>query len=172
MTRIENSRLRNPSLWTALSIVAVTIVLMFLVYFRVLRLHFLVGEFYLHHWFSWAGVLFIALFTPLYHVLKQRYLSKTNILITIHVFGSLISVMLISLHFMQQISRPPQSYPELGTGIFILYPSIVLLALTGFFLRFQAAKQWRKQWRFIHTAVAVTFYFTIVLHVLHGLEII
>ena len=168
---MEKSRLRNPSLWIALSIVIVTIILMAFVYFRVFRLHILIGEFNLHHWFSWTGTLFIAFFTPAYYLLKRHYPTKIKALLAAHVFGSLIAVMFVSIHFIQEIIRPPQAFPNLGTGI-VLYPAMILLVLTGFFLRFHAARSLTRQWRFVHTSVAVTFYLIILVHVLHGLEII
>ena len=169
---MEKSRLRNPSLWIALSIVILTIILMVFVYYRVFRLHILIGEFNLHHWFSWTGVLFVAFFTPAYYLLKRRYPAKIKALLATHVFGGLISVMFVSIHFIQEMSRPPQSFPELGTGLIVLYPAMILLTTTGFFLRFGAARNLTRQLRFIHASVAVTFYFTILVHVLHGLEII
>ena len=168
---MERSRSRNVSLLVALLIVTVTIFFMVAVYTRFLRLHILVGEFNIHHWFSWTGTLFIAFFTPAYYLLKRRYPQKTRTLLQAHVFGSLLSVMFVSIHFIQEISRPPQAFPQLGTGI-VLYPAMVLLTLTGFFLRFHAAKNLTRQWRFIHTSVAVSFYLIILVHVLHGLEII
>ena len=168
---MEKSRLRNASLWLALLIVAVTVILMVAVYFRVFRLHVLIGEFNIHHWFSWTGTLFIAFFTPAYYLLKRRYPQKIRTLLQAHVFGNLLSVMFVSIHFMQEISRPPQAFPQLGTGM-VLYPAMILLTLTGFFLRFHAAKNLTRQWRFIHTSVAVSFYLIILVHVLHGLEII
>src|SRR3989337_4014067 len=137
--RLEKSRLKNVSLWIALLIVVVTIILMAFVYFRVVRLHILIGEFNIHHWFSWTGTLFIAFFTPVYYLLKRRYPQKIRTLLQAHVFGSLLSVMFVSIHFIQEMSRPAQAFPQLGTGI-VLYPAMVLLALTGFFLRFQAAR--------------------------------
>ena len=168
---MERSRSRNVSLLVALLIVTVTIFFMVAVYTRFLRLHILVGEFNIHHWFSWTGTLFIAFFTPAYYLLKRRYPQKTRTLLQAHVFSNLLSVMFVSIHFIQEISRPPQAFPQLGTGI-VLYPAMVLLTLTGFFLRFHAAKNLTRQWRFIHTSVAVSFYLIILVHVLHGLEII
>ena len=168
---MEKSRLRNASLWLALLIVAVAVILMIAVYFRLFRLHVLIGEFNIHHWFSWTGTLFIAFFTPAYYFLKRRYPQEFRTLLIAHVFGNLLSVMFVSIHFIQEISRPPQSFPELGTGI-VLYPAMILLTLTGFLLRFHAAKNLTRYWRFIHTSVAVSFYLIILVHVLHGLEII
>jgi hypothetical protein len=171
LMRLENSRLRTVSFWLALLIVGVTIILMVAVYFRVLQLHVLVEGYNIHHWLSWIGTFFIAFFTPAYYIAKRRYPQRYQTLLKAHVFGNLISVMFVSIHFTQQISRPPQSYPELGTGI-VLYTAMILLILTGFFLRFQAVKNLTRNWRFIHTSVAVTFYLIILVHVLHGLGFI
>ncbi|HLE75702.1 MAG TPA: hypothetical protein VI864_06635 [Candidatus Bathyarchaeia archaeon] len=169
--KLEKSRFKNASLWLALSIVAVTVILMIAVYFRFLRLHIALSEFDIHHWLSWTGTLFIAFFTPAYYFLKRRYPQKFRTLLKAHVFGNLLSVMFVSIHLTQQISRPPQAYPQLGTGI-VLYAAMILLTLTGFFLRFQAARNLTRRLRFLHTSVAVSFYLIIVVHVLHGLEII
>ena len=166
---MEKSRLRNASLLLALLIVVVTLILMVAVYFRFFRLHVLIGEFNIHHWFSWTGTLFIAFFTPAFYFLKRRYPQKFRTLLQAHVFGSLLAVMFVSIHFIQEISRP--TLPSLGTGV-VLYPAMILWTLTGFFLRFHAAKNLTRQLRFIHTSVAVSFYLIILVHVLHGLEII
>ena len=151
----------------ALLIVIVTAILMVAVYTRFLQLHILIEDFYIHHWLSWAGTLFIAFFTPAYYVLKRRAPAKIKTLLKIHVFGNLIAVMFVSIHFTQQISRPPQAFPQLGTGI-VLYAAMVLLVLTGFLLRFKPVRYSR----FLHTSVAVSFYLIIAVHVLHGIGII
>ena len=168
---MEKSRLRNASLWIALLIVVVTIILMGMVYFRFLRLHILIGEFNIHHWLSWTGTLFIAFFTPAYFYLKRHYPRKIKVLLATHVFGSLIAVMFVSIHFIQEVTRPPQSFPELGTGI-VLYPAMILLAVTGFIMRYHFARSFVRSWRFLHTSVAVSFYLIILVHVLHGLELL
>ena len=67
--KLEKSRSKNVSLWLALLIVAVTIILMIAIYTRFLRLHIALEEFYIHHWLSWTGTLFIAFFTPAYYFL-------------------------------------------------------------------------------------------------------
>lgn len=79
--------------------------------------------------------------------------------------------MLISIHFTQQISRPPQSYPDLGTGI-ALYASMILLVASGFLLRFRGLKGLSRPMRYLHTGITLSFYLIILIHVLHGLEMI
>jgi hypothetical protein len=168
-------RLRDVTLWSALLIVFVAIYLMVAIYLRWISLSFEVDffsvSFRFHHWLSWIGTLFIALYVPTYHVLKRRSTKRFKTLLNLHVLGNLLSVLLVSMHFAQQMGRPPQFYPDLGTGI-VLYPAMTILVVTGFFQRFQFAKRLKKSWRFIHLSMAVTFYMAIVVHVLHGLEIL
>lgn len=167
--------LRDVTFWSVLLIVLVTLYLMVATYFRWINLHFTVdlfsASFFLHHWFSLIGTLFIAVFVPTYYVLKRRYAKRLKALLRFHVFGNLLAFLLVSIHFAQQIGRPIQFYPDLGTGI-VLYPTMIILVVTGFFQRFQIAKSLGKSWKFIHTGMTVTFYMTILIHVLHGLEII
>lgn len=168
---MEKPKYKNAYLWIAIILVIITAFLMVAVYTRFLMLHILIEQFYIHHWLSWTGTLFIAIFTPIYYSIKRRSPAKIKTLLKVHMFGNLIAVMFVSIHFTQQISRPPQAYPSLGTGI-VLYASMILLVLTGFFLRFQAAKGYRRVWRYLHTSVTMAFYLIIVVHVLHGLAII
>lgn len=168
---MEKPKYKNASLWIAIFLVIITVFLMVAVYTRFLMLHILIEQFYIHHWLSWTGTLFIAIFTPIYYVIKTRSPAKIKTLLKVHVFGNLIAVMFVSIHFTQEISRPPQAYPSLGTGI-VLYASMIFLVLTGFLLRFQGAKAYRRIWRYVHTSVTMAFYLIIAVHVLHGLAII
>lgn len=161
----------NPSFLIALSLIVFTVILMISVYTRFLQIHILIGPFYIHHWLSWIGSLFISFFTPIYFVAKRRFPSKFKKILQVHVFGNLFAAMFISIHFTQHISRSPQSYPDLGTGI-VLYASVLLLVVTGFFLRYQIGRSLRKGWIFLHTGATTAFYLVIVVHILHGLAII
>ena len=167
----KKRRLINIYFLSALLIVLATVFLIVAVYTRFLRLHFYFEEFYIHHWLSSIGTVFIAFFTPAYYFLKRRYPKHFRTLLKAHVFGNLLSVMSVSIHFVQEISRPPQAFPQLGTGV-VLYASMILLVLTGFFLRFQNKRSMTRYWRFLHTSVTVSFYLIILVHVLHGLEVI
>jgi len=89
-------------------------------------------------------------------------------MLLVHVFGNLLAVMLVSIHFAHQVTRPPTNYPDLGTGI-VLYVSMVLLVSTGFLLFFRFGKRLVKQLRFFHPIIALTFYLTIILHIIHNL---
>ena len=165
-----SNRFRDYRFWVALALVIITVFLIYAVYTRVLPLHFeIAGEFF-HHWLSWAGVLFVAFFTPIYYLLKRAYPNHYRKLLGVHIFGNLTAVMLVSIHFTQQISRPATAYPNLGTGI-VLYPTMLLLVLAGFVLAFGFSKKYGA-WRLFHRSLSVTFYMVIVVHILHGLGII
>lgn len=164
-------RLRDPYFWIALIIIVTAIVLALGVRLRWFRLHVEFGPLYYHHWFTWTGTSFIALFTPAYAILKRRYTRMFRKLQHIHVLGNLLAFTLISLHFTQQMSRPPETKAEPGTGL-ALYATLFLLVLTGFLRYFQFGTSSQKYWRFIHVSVTSAFYLIIIFHILHGLEIL
>ena len=166
---VEEERIKYVSLIIALLIVGITLFLMVGVYFRIFKFHILYEEFYYHHWFTWIGTAYIAFATPLYYLLKRRYPNRFKTFLYIHVFGNLLAFMLISIHFTQEASR---SNIVLGTGI-VLYAVIITLVSTGFLLRFSSSKKfWGKSIRYIHTAVTLSFYLIIIVHILHGVNII
>ena len=140
-------------------------------YFSWLDIRFRIGPYFLTHWLSWIGTLFIAFFTPIYYVLKRGIPKLLPKLIVIHMFGNLFSSMFISMHFFQQISRPPQFYPDLGTGV-ALFAVILILATSGFLHRFQILKNMvPHQNRFLHISITTAFYIVIVIHILQGIGI-
>ncbi len=162
--------LRDIDFWVAAAIIMATIPLMVATYSRWFQLNFLVGPFRFTHWLSWIGTLFIALFTLAYYVLKRRYPRNTKALLKIHVFGNLISFLLISIHFAQQVGRPPEFFPDLGTGL-ALYLVMPFLVASGFLHRFQILKTIKPHLnRFFHVAITLTFYMVIIVHILQGLN--
>lgn len=167
----KNSNLsRGVSLWIALLIILVAICLFVASYLHYINVSFVLGPFRFSHWLALVGTSFIILYTPIYYVWRHRNPKLFLPLRRVHVFGNLISVALISVHFDGQISRPPQAYPPLGTGI-VLYAMMLLLVVTGFVQRFQIVKNLR-YWRFCHVGAVIIFYLVIVVHILHGLKVI
>jgi putative solute:sodium symporter small subunit len=164
----EPSDSRNDSPIVALLIVAATIVLLAAVATRTIDLHFEVRGWNLHHWMTWAGALFVAFFTPFFYVLKRRGGNTRATLIGIHMYGGLLAAALVSTHFMQHVTRPPEFYPDLGTGV-VLWVAFVLSVLTGFLIRYQWLKGGMREWRAIHVGTAVTFYLAIGMHIATGL---
>ncbi len=170
--------LKDINLWVALTIILVTTILSLATFFRWLRLRFQVGPFSFTHWLVWIGALFIAFYTPIYYILKRRNPRLVKILIKVHVFGNLLAVMLISIHYAQQMGRPAQFYPELGTGL-TLYIVMFILVSTGFLHRFGILDKLGRyriilphQNRFLHIAITLTFYLVIIVHALRNMGIL
>jgi len=152
----------------ALFLVLVSLVLVVLIYVDWLNASFMVGSYRFHHWSVILGTFYIAVATPFFALLKRSKPESLKNLYRFHVFGNLLAIMLVSIHFAGQLSRPLAYYPDLGSGIG-LYVAMVVLVFTGFFLRFRltgAGK--RRLLRLVHVAAVVLFYFVIVLHALHG----
>ena len=89
-------------------------------------------------------------------------------MLNVYVIGNLLAATLVSIHFAQQVTRPISNYSELDTGI-VLYATVILLVSCGFMVRFGLGSRFIKQLRFIHTSVTVTFYLTIIMHIIHGI---
>ena len=164
--------LASLQFWVSLLIIILTVVLALGSYFDLFNeiIEIRISSLTLHHWLTIGGTLFIAIFTPIYYLAKRRYLNSYKTIVSAHVFGNLIAIVLISIHFAHQLGRPAEFYPDLATGI-ILYPVVILLLLTGFPMRFNLLKDW-KYTSFLHKSLTVTFYLAIVVHMLHGFRII
>lgn len=158
------------SLYVSVLLIFATIFMMFAVNLDWVELHVMVGPYYIHHWLSWIGSTFVAVFTPFYYWMKRNNSSRLKNLLRVHIFGNLVSFLFVSIHFTQQISRPAQYYPDLGTGV-VLYPTMLFLVATGFITRFVSYKN-KKAMLFVHKAVTLTFYLTIIIHILHGIDLI
>lgn len=142
-----------------------------LVFYDYLNISSTYGPYRISHWLAWIGTGFIALYTPIYAILKRKRPKQMKSLLTVHVYGNLLAFIPITMHFAQQISRPVQFYPDLGTGI-TLYPVVLLLVLTGIMQKYGLPKRFGKQKRFVHVAIAFSFYLIIVTHILQGLQVL
>jgi len=160
--------LKNASFVTSLILVIVAIILSVATYNRWLELRFEIGPVYFTHLLSWIGALFIAVYSPIYHYLKRRNPNKLKTLLNIHSFGNLIAFIFISMHFAQQVGRPPDFYPDLGAGL-ALFIAVCILVTTGILRRFQIGKQFIGYYRTLHVGATVTFYIIVIIHILHGL---
>jgi len=172
------SVLRDLNFLVAFTIILATTILSTATYFHWVQLRFQVGPFSFTHWLGWIGALFIAFYTPIYYVLKRRNPKLVKTLIKIHVFGNLLGVMLISIHYAQQRGRSAEFYPELGTGL-TLYIVMFILVATGFLHRFGMLEKLGRyrmflphQNRFLHIAITLTFYIVILVHVLRNVGIL
>ncbi|MGD8565936.1 MAG: hypothetical protein PVF96_06275 [Candidatus Bathyarchaeota archaeon] len=163
---------KDIQFWIAVVIILATIILSVATYLRWFNLNFFVGPYRFTHWLSWIGTLFIAVMTPLYYILKRRGFTKLKALLKVHIFGNLISFFLISIHYAQQVGRPPRFYPDLSTGL-VLYVVMPLLVASGFLHRFKILKTIKPHLnRFFHVSITFTFYLVILVHILQGVDII
>lgn len=162
---------KSGQFYIALVLVLANIILSIGNYLRWWDLHFYVGPLYFHHWLSFTGAGYIAIFTPIYSIMKRRSPKHFGTLLNIHVFGNLTAFLLISIHFTQQIGRPAQFAPTLGTGI-ALYIIVAIMVVTGFMQRFQLVGSFLRSWRFIHVSLSLSFYIVVVIHILHNLGVI
>jgi hypothetical protein len=168
--------LKNIGFWLALIIVLVTIYLSFATYLRWLPLSFRIGGLFFAHWLGIVGSLFIGIYSPIYYIVKRRYPKRIKGLVRIHVFGNLLSFMLISIHIAQQLGRPPQFYPDLGAGL-ALYIITLILVATGFIHRYGLlASLGRYQLphrnKFTHVGLTLSFYIVIIVHALRNFGIL
>ena len=154
----------------SLAIILVTVLLMIGTYFRWLPLNFAVGPYRFTHWLSWIGTLFIAIFTPMFYILRRRYPKKNVVMTSIHTFSNLFAFMLISIHVAQQFSRSVHPEDHTGLTIFII---VSILVVSGFLHRFQIPKKGTlyppHRNRFLHVSLTTAFYIVIIIHILHSL---
>jgi len=160
--------MKKLDLALALFLILFSLVLVGLIYFDWFNVGFMVGPFRFHHWSVILGTFYVAVATPIFALIKRTKPESLRNLYRIHVFGNLFAILLISIHFGGQLSRPAEFYPDLGSGV-ALYVAMIVLALTGFFLRFRLiANGNRRLVRWIHVIAVVFFYIVIALHALHG----
>jgi len=157
----------------ASAIIAAIMIVVALIFLRVFRVPYMqINLFGLSnsatHWIGWIGTLFIAFATPGYSIVKRKYPLYTRKMFNIHVTGNLLAVLLVSIHFAHQVTRPASNYPDLGTGI-VLYAAMILLVATGMVQISGPVKRLVKQARFLHPAFALTFYTVIIMHIIHGI---
>lgn len=168
--------LKDFGFWSALITLLVTVYLSVAAYLRWLSLSFRIGALFFPHWLGITGFLFIGIYTPTYYVLKRRYSKRIKNLVRIHVFGNLLSFMLISIHTAQQLGRPPQFYPDLGAGL-ALYVIALILVATGFIHRYGLLARFGKYQmphrnRWTHVALTLSFYIVVIVHALRNFGVL
>lgn len=162
--------LRKFDFWLSLLIILVTMVL---AVGRVLdwySLGFFVGPFRASHWLSIIGSSYIAIATPAFSILKNRLKAKYEALVKFHVLGNLSAVLLVTIHFVSQVTRSAPARLETGLALYIV---MLLLVASGFLYRFRIVPRFNiGANRLLHVGIALSFYILIGIHVLHGLGIL
>lgn len=169
----SGSSKRGLVFWFATAIILATILIVAVIFLRLWRLPFVIIDIMgirnsITHWMGWAGSLYILLVTPLYILVKRRIHLYIRGFLRAHAIGNLLAIVPISIHFTHQLTRSPTNYPDLGTGV-VQYASIILLMSSGFMIYFGLASQRARQLRFLHPAMAITLFLSIVLHIIHGI---
>ena len=165
------SILRDVYFWLAVLLLCLADIFFIGTYLDWFDFGLMLGPYRLNHWLSWIGFAFILIHVPLFATLKRKHPNKINHFLAIHLLGNLSAFLLITIHFASQISRPAQFYPDLGTGL-TLYTFISTLVVTGFLQRFAILTRFRKTWRFLHTSSVVALFVIIIIHILHGINIL
>ncbi len=168
---------KDRTFWAATALSILTIVLTVPVRLGFIDTHFLIGPFAVGHIFDFdhvfvsIGTFFIAIYTPIYYVLKRRHPAKLNALLNIHIFGSLLSFLFISIHY--AVAKTPRTAEGLG-----LYVTVILLTVTGYIHRFNLIPEKMKNAypphfnRWLHISLTTAFYIMMILHVLKRTGII
>ncbi|UCC58249.1 MAG: hypothetical protein JSW14_07870 [Candidatus Bathyarchaeum sp.] len=162
---------RDSEFWLSLIILVFVILFSTIAYIRWYSLTFFVGPYLFTHWLSLTGTSFISIFIPIYYILKHKRPQSTKVLLRIHVFGNLFSFLLISTHFAQHIGRLAAIFPYLDTGV-VSFPILSTIVATGFLERFHITGKIVSYRKIIHRYVTVFFYVIIIIHILHGFNII
>ncbi len=113
------------------------------------------------HLASYIGGFWIAIFVPIYHVLKHRRPSHVKSMLKIHVFGNLTAFALITAHY---VHREDVTI-FLGTGT-ALYIAVLSLIVTGILLRLNITKGTKKQIQFVHVSMTTAFYLILIIHII------
>jgi hypothetical protein len=164
--------LRKIDFWLSLLIIFVTVVLAIGRVLNWYSLGFFVGPFRASHWLVIIGSTYIAVATPAFSILKKRLQARYEALVKFHVIGNLSAVLLVTLHFISQVTRSAANYPQLGNGL-ALYIVMLLLVVSGFLYRFRIIPHLNIGTnRFVHVGVALSFYILIGIHVLQGLGVL
>ena len=127
-----NTTYRNGGFWISIALFVVAMLLSLGTAYRWFDIRFRVGNYFVTHWLAIIGTSFIAAYTPFYYVAKRRRPLWIKRLISTHMFGNLISFTFISMHLAQQLTRPAQFPPDLGTGVALYIVMLTIIAAKVF----------------------------------------
>ncbi len=146
-----------------IALLALTVILAFLADYEKSNItrFLLIDSLTITHLGSYIGGFWIALFTPIYYVLKRRSPRHFRSMLTIHVLSNLLAFALITAH----LTHREINSTFLGTGT-ALYVALLSLVVTGIIQRFDFADGLRKQIRFVHISMTAAFYLILIVHVI------
>ncbi len=157
-----NTHSKDPLFLASLIIIALVVFVSLLTYFeRNLLSNLALGPLPFRHWMGIIGASWIALYTPIYSLLKRRRPARIRLWLGAHNIGNLIAFMLITVHFTYRIIN---SY-FIGTGV-ALFIAVLTLVVTGFAYRFEEIGRAKKYVRFMHISMTTAFYLVLIVHIL------
>lgn len=112
------------------------------------------------HLAGYVGAFWIAIFTPIYFVLKRRSPRHIKSMLKIHVLSNLLAFALITTH----LTHRELNTEFLGTG-FVLYVALLSLVVTGILQRFNVMKSLGNQVKFVHVSMTTAFYLIVIVHI-------
>lgn len=146
-----------------LALIVLAVILAFLVDFEEssITAFLLIDSLTITHLASYVGGFWIAIFTPIYFVLKRRSPRHLKSMLKIHVLGNLLAFALITTHY----AHREVNSVFLGTGI-VLYIALISLVVTGIIQRFNFLRGFRNQIGFVHTSMTTAFYLILIIHII------
>ena len=146
-----------------LALIVLAVILAFLVDFEEssITAFLLIDSLTITHLASYIGGFWIAIFTPIYFVLKRRSPRYIKSMLKIHVLGNLLAFALITTHY----AHREVNSVFLGTGI-VLYIALISLVVTGIIQRFIFLRGFRNQIGFVHTSMTTAFYLILIIHII------
>jgi len=160
---------KNLELWFALIILFASTIFSVIAFALWYQLTFFIGPYLFIHWLGIIGSVFIAVFNPLYYILRRRKrLSKT--FMRLHVFGNLFAFLLVSLHFAQNFGRLVEIPQRLSEGL-VLYFTVFIVIITGLIERFFNRKSSRLI-KNIHKYIVILLLFILLIHTLEGFNLV
>ena len=166
----SRSNFKNISFW------GIIILLLFTVHINTaiflgrlnLELPFLSTSF--SHFLSIIGASFVSVFTPIYYILKRRKIKLFKPLLSVHMFGNVISFFMVSTHVFTRLIRIP-----FGVG-FLLFILLIVLVISGFIFRFNLLKPLRiyvkdtpHYNRYFHVSLTLSFYLIFIFHLINAI---
>jgi hypothetical protein len=111
-----------------LALIVLAVILAFLVDFEEssITAFLLIDSLTITHLASYVGGFWIAIFTPIYFVLKRRSPRHLKSMLKFHVVGNLLAFTLVTTHY----AHREVNSVFLGTGI-VLYIALISLVVTG-----------------------------------------
>jgi hypothetical protein len=171
MFGVARLKSRNSEFWLTLIILLIAVVSSIAAYVFWYRLTFFVGSYLFIHWISLIATAFVAVLIPVYYVLKRKRPQNIKALLKVHILGSLVAFVFISVHFAQNLGRLAGALQRLGAG-FALYIVLALIVATGIMERYQTKTTLTRYMKGIHKYTVPIFYVVILIHVLEGFNIL